>query len=48
MLLEHRAAMVSKQSQHRLRKNGGLPQLLALEQPLAAPVLCSETISIGR
>ena len=32
VLLERQAAVVSTQSQHRSRKNGGLTQLLALEQ----------------
>jgi hypothetical protein len=41
MLLERRAAVASTQSQHRSRKNGGLTQLLALEQSVAPPVLCS-------
>jgi hypothetical protein len=49
VLLERRAAMVSTQSQHTVReKNGGLTQLLALEQSVATPVLCSRKILIGR
>jgi hypothetical protein len=32
LLIERRVAVVNTQSQHRSRKNGGLTQLLALEQ----------------
>jgi hypothetical protein len=48
VLFERRVAVVNTQSQHRSRKNGGLTQLLALEQTVAAQVLCSRKISIGR
>jgi hypothetical protein len=49
VLLERRPAKWKSRNRSTIReKSGGLTQLLALEQSVAAPVLCSRKILIGR
>jgi hypothetical protein len=40
--------MANTQSQRRSQKKGGLGPLLAIEQSVSAPVLCSRKVMTGR